>query len=76
MTANQEGKGLGANTKANTKREGGILKKSFKVITIRLPSNHPIFQIKPEAGASSASWLAIGARLEQLDERLAGLMKR
>lgn len=70
----RSGKGLGANTKANTKREGGILKKSFKVITIRLPSDHPIFQIKPGSRSEVArSWLAIGARLEQLDDKISRL---
>ena len=44
---------------------------SGKVIAIRLPEDHPIFQIEPGKRSEVArSWLDIGARLEQLDEKM------
>lgn len=47
---------------------------SGKVIAIRLPEDHPIFQVDPGKRSEIArSWLAIGARLEQLDEKISRL---
>lgn len=47
---------------------------SGKVIAIRLPEDHPIFQIEPGKRSEVArSWLDIGARLEQLDDKIGRL---
>ncbi len=49
---------------------------SGKVIAIRLPEDHPIFQIEPGKRSEVArSWLDIGARLEQLDEKMTRVME-
>jgi len=47
---------------------------SGKVIAIRLPENHPIFQVERGKRSEVArSWLDVGARLEQLDEKIGRL---
>lgn len=49
---------------------------SGKVIAIRLPEDHPIFQIEPGKRSEVArSWLDVGARLEQLDEKMTRVME-
>lgn len=50
------------------------MKDNFKITTIRLPPDHPLFAIKPGKRSEVArSWLDVGARLEQLDEKIGRL---